>query len=52
MKANEIAETLGVKESTARKIIQRLNRELREKGYITVNGRVSREYFKERYGTW
>ena len=29
-------------------LIQRLNAELREKGYITISGRVSRSYFEEK----
>lgn len=49
MKASDIAEMLGVSEATARKMIQRLNRELREQGYLTVSGRVSTSYFTERY---
>ena len=33
------------------RIIKKLNTELKEKGYITVAGRVSRKYYEERtYG--
>lgn len=32
----------------AYKIIRKLNQELSDKGFITVTGRVNREYFNER----
>ena len=35
----------------AYKIIRKLNQELSDKGYITVTGRVNREYFNERVYT-
>ena len=38
--------------SYAYRLIKQLNAELREKGYMTIAGRVNRQYFKERlYGT-
>ena len=49
--AKEVAEILGVSESKSYGIIRELNKELKEKGYITVQGRVSRVFFQERvYG--
>lgn len=49
--AKEVAETLGVSESKAYSVIRGLNKELKEKGFITVQGRVSRVFFQERcYG--
>ncbi len=49
--AKEVAEILGVSESKAYSVIRGLNKELKEKGYITVQGRVSRAFFQERcYG--
>lgn len=51
IKVDEIAEQLGVSKSHAYKIMQQLNDELSEKGFITVSGRVSRKYFYEKvYG--
>ena len=48
---DEVARELSVSVSYAYKIIQRLNKELKAKGYITVSGRVNRQYFDERlYG--
>lgn len=49
--AKEVAEILGVSESKSYGIIRELNKELKERGYITVQGRVSRVFFQERcYG--
>lgn len=46
-----VADDFGVSESMAYRIIRQLNKELKEKGYITVAGRVSRKYNQERtYG--
>ena len=48
VKAADVAEDFGVSEGKAYAIIKRLNNELKEKGYITVAGRVSRQYYLER----
>lgn len=48
-KVDDIKEILGISESKAYKIIQQLNKELKEKGYITIAGRVPAKYFKEKY---
>lgn len=49
--AKEVAEILGVSEGKAYSVIRELNQELKEKGYITVQGKVSRVFFQERvYG--
>ena len=48
MRAEEVARELEVSKSYAYKLIQQLNAELREKGYITIAGRVNRQYFRER----
>ncbi len=48
MKVEDVAVALGVSKSYAYKIVQKLNQELREKGYITISGRVNRQYFLER----
>ena len=49
MTAGEIAESLGVSKSFAYKIVQRLNAELRSKGFHTVSGKVSRRFFEEKF---
>ena len=52
VRANDIAEELNVSNACAYKIIRNLNNELKEKGFVTVQGRLSRQYFEERvYGT-
>lgn len=49
--AKEVAEILGVSESKAYSVIRELNKELKERGFITVTGKVSRVFFQERvYG--
>ena len=49
--ADEVAADYVVSQSMGYRIIRRLNDELKEKGYITVAGRVSRKYYEERtYG--
>ena len=48
MKVNEVAEELEVSVPYAYKIIRKLNEELEDKGYLTVKGRINRDYFYER----
>lgn len=48
MRVDEVAQELGVSKSYAYKIVQRLNDELKEKGFITISGRVNKQYFLER----
>lgn len=50
LNAQDVAEYLEVSKSMAYKLIQQLNRELKEQGYITIAGKVSRVYFEERTG--
>lgn len=47
--ANDIAQMLGTSQGFAYKLIRSLNKELMDKGYITVSGKVSAKYFKEKY---
>lgn len=46
--ADKVAETLGMSRAYAYKLIRRLNKEMEERGCITVPGRVSRTYFERR----
>lgn len=48
MRVDDVARELGVSKSYAYKIVQRLNAELREQGYLTISGRVNRKYFMEK----
>lgn len=48
MNAAEVAADFGVSESMAYRIIKELNEELKAKGFITVAGRINRQYYNER----
>lgn len=48
MRVDEVAQELGVSKSYAYKIVQKLNAELKEKGFMTISGRVNKQYFIER----
>ena len=48
MTADDIVEITGMSIAYAYKLIKQLNGELEKKGYITIKGRVSRDYFEER----
>ena len=51
IKADEVAELLGVSRADAYRIIKRLNDQLSSRGFIVVNGRVNRKYPEEQiYG--
>ena len=52
IRAEDVAVELGVSKPYAYKLIRQLNEELRKKGFLTIAGRVNRQYFEERfYGT-
>ena len=52
IRAEEGAKELDVSKPYAYKLIRQLNEELKSKGFITISGRVNRQYFNERfYGT-
>ena len=51
IRADDVAQELNVSKPYAYKLIRKLNEELKEKGFITIAGRVNRQYFYERlYG--
>lgn len=51
LNAHDIVELTGMSEAYAYKLIKQLNEELQGKGFITIRGRVSKQYFEERiYG--
>lgn len=49
MRVDDVARELDVSKSYAYKIVQKLNAELKDKGYLTVSGRVNRKYFMEKF---
>lgn len=46
--AEEVAVILCVSESTAYRIIRKLNEELAKQGKIVISGKISRRYFEEK----
>ncbi len=49
MTADEVAEAIGVSKGYSYVLIRAMNKELQEKGFITVAGKVPTQYFKEKY---
>lgn len=47
--AKEIMSVLDVSQTKAYSIAKKLNKELSDKGYMVIPGRVSRKYFEERF---
>lgn len=45
----EVMRITGTPQSSAYEIIRTLNKELKEKGYLTRNGRVEKRYLLERF---
>lgn len=51
IRADDVARELDVSKPYAYKLIRQLNEELKAQGFITIAGRVNRQYFYERlYG--
>ena len=46
LRCGDVMEILGVSDGKAYKIIRQLNKELEAKGFHTITGRVSRQYYK------
>ena len=53
LRVEDVAEILGISKSYAYKIVQSLNAELKAKGFLTISGRINKQYFLEKtcYGT-
>lgn len=49
LNAKEVAELLGISNSYAYKVIDKLNGELEKAGYLTISGRVDSLYLMKRY---
>lgn len=51
IRADEVAKELAVSKPYAYKLIRKLNDELKAQGFVTIAGRINRQYFNERlYG--
>lgn len=49
VKAEEVADELGVSTPYAYKLVRKLNEELERQGFITIAGRVSKKYYQEKF---
>ena len=48
MRVEDVANELGVSKSYAYKIIRQLNAELKAMGFLTVSGRINKQYFMKK----
>ena len=48
MRVDEVAEELGISKSYAYKLVQKLNAEMKSMGYLTIAGRVNKQYFMKK----
>ena len=52
IRVDEVARELDVSKPYAYKLIRKLNDELKAQGFVTIAGRINRQYFNERlYGS-
>ena len=49
VRAEEVANELGISKPYAYKLVREMNEELKQKGFIPIPGRVSRRYFEEKF---
>lgn len=49
MRVEDVAKELGISKSYAYKIVQKLNADLRAKGFLTISSRINRKYFMEKF---
>lgn len=49
MRVEEVAAELGVSKSYAYKIVQKLNAEMKGLGFLTISGRVNRQFFMQKF---
>ncbi|MEG0517007.1 MAG: transcriptional regulator [Cetobacterium sp.] len=50
IKVDEVAKICNVKQQTAYALIAKINKEMEEKGYLVIKGRVNKEYLLKRFG--
>lgn len=48
-KVDVVSEVLCISKNKAYQVMRMINKELEEKGYITIQGRVPLDYLKERF---
>jgi len=49
IKVDEMVRELEISKPYAYKLMREMNKELEKKGYMTISGRVSRQYFEEKF---
>ena len=49
VRAEEVSRELGISKPYAYKLVREMNEELKQKGFLTIPGRVSRNYFEEKF---
>lgn len=49
LRAADVAELLEISKPKAYAVIHGLNEELKAKGYVTIAGRLSKQYFSEKF---
>ena len=47
--AAEVAEIMGVSRTKAYQIVRDMNNELKEQGYLTINGKCALGYFQQKF---
>lgn len=48
MNVDDVATEMGVSKSYAYKVVQKLNQELMNMGYLTIAGRINKQYFMKK----
>jgi len=49
IRVDEMINELQISKPYAYKLMREMNDELKKKGFITISGRVSRQYFEEKF---
>jgi len=49
IRVDEMVSELQISKPYAYKLMREMNEELEKKGYMTISGRVSRQYFEEKF---
>ena len=49
IRVDEVGAELDVSKPYAYKLVREMNEELKQKGFLTIPGRVSRNYFEEKF---
>jgi hypothetical protein len=49
IRVGDMVNDLQISEPHAYKLMRAMNKELKEKGYMTIAGRLSRQYYEEKF---